>query len=509
MSNSKVYLVGAGPGDPGLLTIRGREVLSRADVVVYDALISTRLLDYAPPAAERIYVGKQAARHTLPQADINLLLIERASGGRQVVRLKGGDPMVFGRGGEEALALVEAGIAFEVVPGVTSAIAGAAYAGIPITHRGLASGVAFITGHEAEDKVDSALDWEALARWKGTLVFYMGVANLAVIAENLIARNVDSNTPAAVIHWGATPRQRVVAGTLGALPTLAAEAGLKPPALIVVGDVVQLREKLSWFEQRPLFGRRIVVTRSRAQASDLVAELDELGAETIEAPAIRIEPPTDPAPLAAAVRNLADFDWVVLTSTNGVDALFGAMAAQGLDARALAGRRVAAIGPATAARLMSFGIRPDLQPEVFTGAAVAEAMARTGDLSGRHVLLPRADIAPRELVEALGSQGAHVTEVVAYRTVSDFANRDAVTERLDRGEIDWITFTSSSTVKNFLETIRPDRVTASRAKLASIGPTTSATLRAAGLEPTVEAAAYTIPGLVDAIMKYKPNTRHE
>jgi uroporphyrinogen III methyltransferase / synthase len=272
---------------------------------------------------------------------------------------------------------------------------------------------------------------------------------------------------------------------------------------------VQLREKLSWFEQRPLFGRRIVVTRSRAQASDLVSQLDELGAETIEAPAIRIEPPTDPAPLAAAVRNLADFDWVVLTSTNGVDALFGAMAAQGLDARALAGRRVAAIGPATAARLMGFGIRPDLQPDVFTGAAVAEALARTGDLSGQHVLLPRADIAPRDLVEAIGSHGAHVTEVVAYRTVTDFANRDAVAERLDRGEIDWITFTSSSTVKNFLETIRPDRVTASRAKLASIGPTTSATLRAAGLEPTVEAVAYTIPGLVDAIMKFKPNTRHE
>jgi uroporphyrinogen III methyltransferase / synthase len=502
MSQGKVYLVGAGPGDPGLLTLRGREVLGRAQVVVYDALISTRLLDYAPPSAERVYVGKQAGCHTLPQADISQLLVDLAKAGKVVVRLKGGDPMVFGRGGEEALALVEAGLAFEIVPGVTAAIASAAYAGIPVTHRGLASGVAFITGHEAEDKPDSGLDWEALGRWKGTLVFYMGVANLPVIAENLIAHDVSADTPAAVIQWGSTPRQRVVTATLGTLPSKAAEAGLAPPALILVGEVVRLRDRLKWFEQRPLFGQRIVVTRSRAQASELVAQLEELGAEAIEAPAIRIEPPADPRPLREAVKNLAAFDWIVVTSTNGADALFDTMAAENLDARALAGRRVAAIGPATAEKLLGFGIRADLVPETFTGAAVAEAMVRAGNLGGKSVLLPRADIAPKELVDALAARGAKVTEVTAYRTVIDFANHDVVSERLARNEIDWVTFTSSSTVRNFLGAISPDRVKAARVRVASIGPTTSATLREAGLEPTVEAASYTIPGLVDAIVKF-------
>jgi uroporphyrinogen III methyltransferase / synthase len=501
MGHGKVWLVGAGPGDPGLLTLRGREVLSQAEVVVYDALISTRLLDYAPASAERIYVGKQSSRHTLPQADINRLLVEKGLAGKRVVRLKGGDPMVFGRGGEEALALAEAGVPFEVVPGVTAAIAGAAYAGIPVTHRGLSTGVAFVTGHEAEDKPESDLDWDSLARWKGTLVFYMGVANLATIAQNLIAHGTDAATPAAVIQWGSTPRQRVVTGTLSTLPSLAADAGLAPPALILIGQVVQLREQLSWFEQRPLFGRRVIVTRSRAQASDLVTRLEELGAETIEAPTIRIEPPQDPEPLRAAVRSLEDFDWIILTSTNGVDALFATMAAEGLDARALAGLRLAAIGPATAARLADFGIRADLVPEKFTGAAVAEALAQTGKLNGARVLLPRADIAPQELTESLGEHGAVITEVTAYRTVADFANRDAVAERLDRHEVDWITFTSSSTVRNFLAAMEPNRVRASGAALASIGPTTSATLREAGLAPTVEAAEYTIPGLVEAIIK--------
>jgi uroporphyrinogen III methyltransferase / synthase len=505
MSQGKVYLVGAGPGDPGLLTLRGRDLLARADVVIYDALISPRLLDYAPPAAERIYVGKQSAQHTLPQTDISQLLVDQGKAGRQVVRLKGGDPMVFGRGGEEALALADAGIPFEIVPGVTAAIASAAYAGIPVTHRGLASGVAFVTGHEAEDKPDSALDWEALARWKGTLVFYMGVANLTVIAENLLARDVSSDTPAAVIHWGSTPRQQVLVGTLGSLPGKAAAAGLKPPALILVGEVVRLRERLKWFENRPLFGRRIVVTRSRAQASDLVARLEELGAETIQAPAIRIEPPEDPRPLREAARNLTGFDWIVLTSVNGADALFAALAAEGLDARALAGQRVAAIGPATAERLRTFGIRADLQPETFTGAAIATAiLAETGPMNGTRILLPRADIAPKELPNTLTAAGARVTEIVAYRTITDFANRDIVTTALERGEIDWITFTSSSTVRNFLEAIGADCVRESQVRLASIGPTTSATLQEMGLQPTAEAATYTLGGLVEAILKHMP-----
>jgi len=500
MSKGRVYLVGAGPGDPGLLTLRGRDVLGLADVVVYDALISERLLDHAPAEAERIYVGKRASQHTLPQEGINALLVEKAQAGATVVRLKGGDPYVFGRGGEEALALVEAGIDFEVVPGVTAAVAAPACAGIPVTHRHVASGVAFVTGHEADDKVDPALDWDALARWPGTLVFYMGVRNLAAISENLIAHGRSAETPAAAVRWGATPRQKTITGTLATLPQTAGEAGLEPPAIIVVGDVVRLRDRLQWFERRPLFGRRIVVTRARAQASELTKRLDALGAETIESPAIRIEPPDDPAPLQTAARHAASFDWIVFTSVNGVAAYFEALADAGLDARALASARIATIGPATAERLARFGLRPDLQPETFTGAAVAEALAATGNPAGLRILLPRADIAPKELPGTLAAQGAEVHEVVAYRTAPDTASCGVVAEALEADEIDWLTFTSSSTVGNFVGAVGKDRVCASRARIASIGPTTSATLREAGLEPTVEADPHTIPGLVDAIV---------
>ncbi|HUU92505.1 MAG TPA: uroporphyrinogen-III C-methyltransferase [Phycisphaerae bacterium] len=500
MSQGRVYLVGAGPGDPGLMTLRGREVLATADVVVYDALISERLLDYAPAAAERIYVGKRASRHTLPQDGINALLVEKARAGATVVRLKGGDPFVFGRGGEEALALAEAGIDFEVVPGVTAAVAAAAYAGIPVTHREMASAVGFVTGHEAEDKADSALDWDALARWPGTLVFYMGVRNLPAISENLIAHGRSPDTPAAAVRWGTTPRHQTLTGTLATLPQAVEEAGLKAPAVILVGEVVTLRDRLQWFERRPLLGRRIVVTRARAQASALAERLESLGAETIQAPAIRIEPPDDPEPLAQAAREAASYDWIVFTSVNGVEAFFGALADAGLDARALATARLATIGPATTERLTRFGLQSDLQPETFTGAAVAEALAATGDLTGEHVLLPRADIAPKDLPDALAAQGAEVSDIIAYRTVPDTAGCDAVAQALEANEIDWLTFTSSSTVRNVVAAVGADRARASRARIASIGPTTSATLREAGLEPTVEADPHTIPGLVVAIL---------
>jgi len=503
MSRGRVYLVGAGPGDPGLLTLRGREVLASADVVVYDALVPMRLLDHAPPAAERIDAGKHASHHTLEQDEINRLLVNRALAGATVVRLKGGDPMVFGRGGEEALALVEAGIPFEIVPGVTAGVAAAAYAGIPLTHRDLASAVAFVTGHEADAKAGSALDWDALARWNGTLVFYMGVATLPAIAANLIARGLAAETPAAVIHRGTTPRQKVVAGTLAALPRLADEAGIGPPALIVVGRVVALRDQLAWFERRPLFGRRIVVTRARPQASDLAARLEALGAEVIEAPAIRLLPPEDPAPLREAAHTPQAFDWIVLTSASGVDALFDALAAEGLDARALAPCRVAAIGSATAERLSSRGIRADLVPETFTAAAMVEALAARQNLAGVRVLLARADIAPKEPADALAARGAIVREVVAYRTVPDFSNSGAVAAALERGDVDWLTFTSSSTVKNFLDGVGAERIRASRARIASIGPTTSQALRASGLEPTVEAEEHTIPALVEAILRFE------
>jgi len=501
LSTGHVYLVGAGPGDPGLISVRGLQVLRQADVVVYDHLVSPRLLDEIPPGAERIYAGKESSAHTLSQDEINRLLVDRARQAKTVVRLKGGDPYVFGRGGEEALALADAGLPFEVVPGVTAGVGGAAYAGIPVTHREMASAVAFITGHEAGDKEESALDWQGLARWKGTLVFYMGVANLERICGNLAAHGLAKETPAAVIRWATTARQEVVAGTIETLPAAARSAGMKPPAMIIVGQVVRLREQLNWFERRPLFGRRIVVTRAREQASDLARRLESLGAEVIEAPAIRIEPPEDPAPLREAVRDRASLDWIVFTSTNGVDAFFRELAAAGLDARALAGVRVGAIGPATAERLTGCGIRADFQPTEFTGQKVVEELAARMDLRGLRFLLPRADIAPNNMVDGLAARGATVRNVVAYRTVPDHAGGAGIVERLRAGEVDWLTFTSSSTVRNLLAGVPVEEVRASRALLASIGPTTSATLAEFGLKPAVEADPHTIPGLVEAILR--------
>jgi len=503
MSDGIVYLVGAGPGDPGLLTLRGRAVLAQADAVVYDALLSPRLLGHAPAEAERIYVGKRSDRHTLPQDEINALLVERARAGQTVVRLKGGDPFVFGRGGEEALALADAGVPFEVVPGVTAGVAALAYAGIPATHRDRASALGMITGHAASDKTADPLDWEALARWPGTLVFYMGVKNLPHIFRSLARAGMDAATPAAAVRWGTTPQQTTVTGTLATLPDRAAEAGLEPPAVIVVGDVVGLRERLAWFETLPLLGRRILVTRARAQASRLVEQLDALGAETVEAPAILIEPPEDSGPLLAAAREAGGFDWIVFTSVNGVDAFFDALAETGGDARALAGVRLAAIGPATAERLGGHGLRADLQPATYTGAAVAEALAEAADLDGAAILLPRADIAPPDLADALTAGGARVTEVTAYRTAADPAGAEAAAEALQAGRADWITFTSSSTVRNLVDAVGTDAVRDSGANLASIGPTTSAALREVGLAPTVEATEHTIPGLVAAILEYE------
>jgi uroporphyrinogen III methyltransferase/synthase len=503
MSDGIVYLVGAGPGDPGLLTLRGRAVLASADVVVYDALLSPRLLEHAPAEAERVYVGKRSDRHTLPQEEINALLVSRARAGRTVVRLKGGDPFVFGRGGEEAVALADAGVPFEVVPGVTAGVAALAYAGIPATHRDHASALGLITGHAAADKAEDPLDWQALARWPGTLVFYMGVANLPRICEQLIEAGADADTLAAAVRWGTTPRQTTIAGTLATLPDRAAEAGLEPPALIVVGGVVGLRERLTWFETRPLLGRRILVTRARTQASRLVEQLEALGAEAVEAPAIRIEPPEDRSPLLAAAHDAASFNWIVFTSVNGVDAFFDALAETGGDARALAGVHLATIGPATTERLASHGLRADLQPATYTGAAVADALAGSADLDGAAILLPRADIAPPDLADALATAGARVTEVAAYRTVPDPDGAEAAAADLRERRADWITFTSSSTVRNLLEAVGVETVRDSGARLASIGPTTSGTLREAGLEPTIEATEHTIPGLVGAILEYE------
>jgi len=503
LSIGYVYLVGAGPGDPGLLTVRGRDLLSRADVVVYDNLVSPKLLDYVPAEAERIYAGKRAAAHAIPQDQINELLVERARRGLTVVRLKGGDPYVFGRGAEEALTLERAGVGFEVVPGVTTGVAVPAYAGIPVTHRDLASAVGFVTGHEADDKASSAIDWAALARWPGTLVFLMGVGNLPRICANLIEHGLDPETPAAAIYRGTTPHQKTIEGLVRTLPEIAKTAGLKPPALIVVGRVAGLRGQLNWFERRPLFGRRILVTRSRRQASQLSARLEALGAEVIEAPTIRIEPPLDPKPLAQAAGDCAVFDWIVFASVNAVDAFFDALTEANLDARALSANRICAIGPATAERLGGRGIQPDAIPATYKAAAVADCLAALGGLKGKGVLCPRSDIAPKELPESLAARGAEVTDIVAYRTVAACPDAQRIARLLSGGQISWLTFTSSSTVRNLMAALDPDTIISSAVRIGSIGPSTSATLRQFKLEPTVEADPHTTAGLVEAVLDHE------
>ncbi|MCP4375221.1 MAG: uroporphyrinogen-III C-methyltransferase [bacterium] len=504
MSDGCVYLVGAGPGDPGLMTVRGRDLLRRADAVVYDNLASRRLLAEARNCAEMIYVGKQASAHTLKQDQINELLVRLGLEGKQVVRLKGGDPFVFGRGGEEALALVEAGVRFEIIPGITAGIAAAAYAGIPVTHRGVTSSIALITGHETPDKDESDLDYAALASWPGTLAFYMGVKNLPKITASLIEHGMDPATPAALVRWGTTARQETVTGTLSDITEIATQAGIKPPALILVGHVVALRQSISWFENRPLFGKRIVVTRARLQASRLTAQLEDLGAEVVELPAIRIEPPLDTTPLDHAAGNASEFDWVIFTSANGVDAFFGALRRANLDSRALSGVQICVIGPGTAKRLEQFGLRPDAQPKTYQAAEISQTLANIEDLNGKKILCPRADIAPKDLITDLEALGAVVSDITAYRTVGETPEDELLDDIFADNGPDWITFTSSSTVTNFVNAVGLDRLGKSGASLASIGPVTSQTMRGFKLEPNVEADPYTIGGLVEAILAAQP-----
>jgi len=496
-----VYLVGAGPGDPGLITVRGRECIEQAEVLIYDYLASEAFLRYAPPEAERIYVGKKAGQHTLPQEKINQLIVEKTQQGKNVVRLKGGDPFVFGRGGEEAIELAKAGIKFEIVPGVTAGIAAAAYAGIPVTHRDYASDFALITGHEdASCSGESKIDWEALGKWKGTLAFYMGVKNLPVICANLQKYGMAPDTSAALIAWGTTPRQRTLTATVASLPKLAEQQNFQPPAIILIGHVVKLRDQLNWFEKRPLFGRRIIVTRSRAQVSELTEKLTQLSAEVIECPTIRIEPPENPKPLHRAIENLPQYDWLILTSVNGVEAFFTQLTAAGYDARRLANTKVCAIGPATAQKLMEFGIRPDLLPERFVAESVLEAFKKGENVLKKRILLARSDISRKDLPVGMSEMGAKVDEVNAYRTVRDDTEKGQAVSAIEADEVDWVTFTSSSTVRNFLEIIGLEKLAGKKLKLASIGPVTSATIEKAGLRIDVEAEEYTIPGLVEAIL---------
>jgi uroporphyrinogen III methyltransferase / synthase len=522
-----VYLVGAGPGDPGLMTARSLALIASADAVFYDRLIPPGALDGAREGAELIYVGKQPGVSSVPQEEIGARLIAAAGDGKSVVRLKGGDPFVFGRGGEEGEALRAAGVEFEVVPGVTAGVAATAYAGIPVTHRDDASAVAFVTGHEDPEKAESALDWDALASFPGTLVFYMGVKRLGENAAALIAGGRDADQPAAAIERGTWPGQRTVVATLGTIADAVAREQIKAPALIVVGAVAARREDLAWLERRPLHGRRVLVTRARAQASGLAATLRDLGAEVVELPAIRVEPRIESEEVRRAVASIREYSLICLTSPNGANLLFealrgggagagaatttetpgrsggasaddslgGAVPTRGLDARALANATVAAIGPGTARALRSLGIAADVVPERFVAEALVEALAGV-EVEGKRVLVARAAEARDVLPDALRERGAEVDVVALYETVREAP--DAAAVEAAQGA-DYVTFTSSSTVTNLIaalgERFPPN------ARIVSIGPVTSDSARAAGLNVDVEAAQHDIDGLLAALLE--------
>ncbi|HVW45556.1 MAG TPA: uroporphyrinogen-III C-methyltransferase [Solirubrobacterales bacterium] len=489
-----VYLVGAGPGDPGLMTRRSLELIAAADSIYYDRLIPTGALDGAREDAELIYVGKQPGVPSVPQEEIGERLIEAAEAGRSVVRLKGGDPFVFGRGGEEGEALRAAGVEFEVVPGVTAGVAATAYAGIPVTHRDDASAVAFVTGHEDPEKAETALDWAALAAFPGTLVFYMGVKRLGENAAALIEAGRDPEEPAAAVERGTWPGQRTVTATLGTIAAAVEREAVKAPALIVVGDVAARREELHWLERRPLHGRTVVVTRARAQASGLAKTLRGLGAEVVELPAIRIESLAATDDVRDAAKAIGRYDLICLTSPNGVKLLFEAIAAAGLDARALAGATVAAIGPGTARALAGHGIAADVVPERFVAEALVEALEEV-PVEGRRVLVARAAEARDVLPDALRERGAEVDVVALYETVREAPSEEAIAAA---GAADYVTFTSSSTVKNLVAALG-ERFPAA-ARIVSIGPVTSETVRESGLEVAVEAERHDVDGLLAALL---------
>ncbi len=494
-----VHLVGAGPGDPGLITRRGAEALARADVVVHDSLVHPRLLDLAPREALRVNAGKRAGVCLIPQDEINALLVDHARRGRRVVRLKGGDPLLFGRGGEEAAHLRAAGVPFAIVPGVTAAAGLAAYAGFSLTHRDVASAVALVTGNQSPQARPGRLDWHALARFPGTLVLYMGVARLAELSAALIAEGLPADTPAAMVQWATLPRQRTLVATLGTLPDAAAKARLGSPALIVIGAVVARHGELDWFESQPLFGRRVVVTRPRDEAESAAEALGALGAEALIAPTVEVAPLSDYTELDRALDRLDSFDWLVFTSAHGVRHTLERLLHRGRDLRALGHLRLAVIGAATAEALRRYHLLADLIPPEFCSESLAETLLP--EVSGRRVLLARADRGRTVLNEVLGAV-AHVEQVAAYQ------NRDApalpadVTDRLIEGSVDWITLTSPAITRR-LHALVPaaarDRIGAS-IRLASISPITTATARELGWDVAAEAAIFTWDGLVAAIL---------
>lgn len=507
----KVYLVGAGPGDPGLITVRGKQLLERAEVVIYDYLASTRLLKHIPKDAELVYAGKKGGvQHTHTQEEINQMLVDYALSGKSVVRLKGGDPFIFGRGGEEVQELAAAGIPFEVVPGVTSATAAATYAGIPITHRDYTASVAFLTGHEDPTKENSNIDWAKLATGAGTLVIYMGIKNLPIIVENLIKHGRAPETPVAVVRWASTPEQKSVVATLATIAETVREAGIKPPSLIIVGEVVKLRDTIDWFEKRPLFGRRIIVTRTREQASDLVSGLEEAGANCLEYSTINIQPTDSYEILDSELERLNEYHWIIFTSLNGVEYFFQRLYERGLDARSLKGPGIAVVGRSTADLLLKYGVKADLIPTTFTGEGLAESLLDQG-VEGRNILIPRAEQSREILPETLRGAGARVTVAPVYKNVPPQGRKDALRAELESGRVDMVTFTSSSTVKNFLTMVDAEnqeeleRLLAG-VKIAAIGPITAKTVTDSGLKVDVQPEIFTIPEMIQAILTFYAGT---
>jgi uroporphyrinogen III methyltransferase / synthase len=500
MAHSKgiCYLAGAGPGDLGLVTLRVKEVVSQADVIVYDALCNPGILEWAPAGAEIIYAGKRANQHALKQEETNALLVERTREGKRVVRLKGGDPFVFGRGGEEAEELHQAGLRFEVIPGVTSSIAAPAYAGIPVTHRDYTASLTIFTGHEDPTKPESKLDYAHLAQNPGTRVMLMGVERLSTISKELMAHGASPELPVALVRWGTTGRQETLTGTLADIAAKVEAAGFKAPAVCIMGGVVKLREELNWFETKPLFGKRIVVTRTRKQAGALTSRLRDLGADVYELPTIRIEPPKDLKEFGLLVAEAHTYDWIVFTSPNGVEAFFEMFFRIYKDVREIGGARIAAIGPATAAKVREYHLQVDLQPKDFVAEGVVAAFKQEGSVENLKILLARAEQARDVLPAELGKLGAIVDVAIAYRTVPETEDVTGGQARFREEGADLVTFTSSSTAENFMALKLP---LPPNLKTASIGPVTSKTMRELGLSVDVEATQYDIPGLVDAVCR--------
>ncbi len=501
---TKTYLVGAGPGDPGLLTLKARDVLAAADVVIYDYLANESMLEYCGKDTELIYAGKRGGEHTLSQEEINRLLVEKAKSGFTVARLKGGDPFVFGRGAEEVEELREGGVEVEIVPGVTSAVAALAYAGIPLTHRKCASSACLITGHEDPNKPESLHNWQSLANSSSTLVFFMGVKKINNICDNLLQHGLDPQTPAALVRWGTTCMQESLFSSISDIPEKAKSEGFSPPALLVIGDVVNMKQEPSWFEKKSLLGNGVIVTRAREQASSLRSILEDMGACVYQFPTIAIQPMEDYSALKESIQNIQDYKWIVFTSVNGVKYFWEQLEAMDLDARSLGQCRIAAIGPATANRLVDKGIKPDFVPDTYVAESIVQGLLDR-NVQGEKVLIPRAEKAREVLPGELEEAGAKVEVLPVYKTVLAEESSGKINQAIEQGSIQYITFTSSSTVENFFQLFSPRELAnyvPNNIKLACIGPITARTLENYGFQADIIPEEYTIPGLASALDKF-------